>query len=327
MVVFANPFATAMPDRALSAISSITKGETLKFAEFDQNGDQALDFEEFYAMQPRQILDRFTADELRVWFDEADKDGSGTLCVNEFFLWSLKTVAGSEGKHALQIAFERFDTDKTGLLDAMEFEDLAKSLGFGAVAHSIFVMLDEDGSGFLSYKEVIDGLTNEANNDPKTKAMLTTLALTHVSAQSGSGEEAAGTRKKKIDTTGWVIRGHGMASVRTELQRLLKQSGARVADLIALFDEDCDPSSVTIDDGEFKRAMHEFGYRGPQTVLYDIFRSMDSDNSGEIGFDELCEFAWPSPETFCPLHIDLPCLFIPRFTNMGSAFESRTRNR
>ena len=51
--------------------------DTRTFTEFDIDGNQSLDFEEFYAMQPNVIRDRYTAEEIRQWFDSADLDGNG----------------------------------------------------------------------------------------------------------------------------------------------------------------------------------------------------------------------------------------------------------
>ena len=49
-----------------------------------RDGNAALDFEEFYAMQPRAITERFSTEQIRSWFDQADTDGNGTLDFEEF---------------------------------------------------------------------------------------------------------------------------------------------------------------------------------------------------------------------------------------------------
>ena len=98
-----------------------TQSHVLRFAEHDTDGNQELDFDEFYAMQPKHLLETFSTEQIRGWFDEADRDGSGTLCINEFFMWSLQDASAQFGSKALQSAFERYDRDNTGQLDAMEF--------------------------------------------------------------------------------------------------------------------------------------------------------------------------------------------------------------
>ena len=55
-----------------------------RFAETAELDDDAsLDFEEFLAMQPRQLRDMHSTSTIREWFDAADTDGSGRLSVNE----------------------------------------------------------------------------------------------------------------------------------------------------------------------------------------------------------------------------------------------------
>ena len=60
-----------------------------RFSEYDADGNQSLDWEEFYAMQPRRIRQEHSAAEIRKWFDAADSNGDGTMSINEFFAWSL----------------------------------------------------------------------------------------------------------------------------------------------------------------------------------------------------------------------------------------------
>jgi len=93
-----------------------------------------------------------------------------------------------------------------------------------------------------------------------------------------------------LQAASWRITGGDAASVRKQLQEQLAQSGAMVADLIKLFDDD-NNGELLIDDMEFHKAMKKrFGWRGMPWVLDEVFRSIDSDGSGEIGFDELFEF-------------------------------------
>ena len=117
-------------------------------------GNQQLDFEEFYAMQPRKIRDEYTTEQIREWFEAADLDGNGTLCINEFFRWSLLNASQKHGDAALQAAFRQYDKDTTGQLDALEFERVCRDMGFESVAYDIFASLDKDGSGTLNTKEV-----------------------------------------------------------------------------------------------------------------------------------------------------------------------------
>ena len=273
--------------RASRAVQHKTKTDILRFAEYDTDGNQKLDFEEFHAFQPRCILEKFSRDQLRVWFDSADKDGNGTLCLNEFFMWTLESASTAFGERALEMAFSKYDGDKSGYLNPLEFKGVCTTLGFGGQSNELFHALDTDGTGLLSYKELCGAFRSAVPSSSATKQMLSAMVLEAMAED----DKQDGGAKKLIDTSGWIIRSHTTAGVSMELRRLLQQSGALVGDLMPLFDTDANPLDISIDDMEFTRAMrNHFGYRGPQHVLTDVFRSMDTDDSGVIGFDELYEF-------------------------------------
>ena len=120
-------------------------------------------------MQPKAILDKFSPDDIRQWFEDADTDGNGELCINEFFMWSLKIASSQHGTRALEVAFEKYDKDRTGMLDAIEFGKVCEDLGFGSCANEIFQVLDNDDSGVLSYREIVAALTSQTPRDMNTK--------------------------------------------------------------------------------------------------------------------------------------------------------------
>lgn len=259
------------------------KEQMMRFAEVDRDGNQQLDFDEFLAMQPPNIHEHFTVADIRWWFNSADKDGDGTVSVNEFFTWSLRNASLKYGTSALEAAFRKYDKDGTGHLDGLEFSMAATEMGFGLVAEEIFRSLDNDGSGSVSYSELVKALMDSSNapKDPATKQMLSALMWTYNKPK----DEVAAT--KEIDTSGWVINGRDSTSVRAELQQLMKDSGAHVADLIRLFGG----SHASIDEDEFTQTMRtRLGFTGPLQILRDVFASIDADASGSVGFDELFEF-------------------------------------
>ena len=258
--------------------------DSMRFAEFDKNQDQQLDFDEFYEMQPKNIKEKFSVSDVRAWFNAADLDGSGTLSMEEYFKWSLGSAAQKHGSRALEAAFQKYDKDGTGRLDAIEFTLAAEEFGFGAVANDIFRKLDTDGSGTLTYKELVESFqVMGAPKDGETTRMLTALMWAYDDEMKREATES-------IDTSNWVIRGRDQEAVRTELRQLLIDSGGSVADIIYLFDEDKD-HSLSIEFIEFHRTMKtKLGYKGSMQVLDGVFRSMDDNSSGYIGFDELYEF-------------------------------------
>ena len=246
-------------------------------------GNQKLDFEEFLAMQPHRVRQQFAGEDIRRWFDAADANGDGVLSINEFFCWSLTNASRKHGSAALEEVFARYDKDNTGFLDSIEFTRAASEMGFGAMAHQIFRSLDNDGSGTLSYHELVRALADEVPVDPKTKQMLSAMVWSYDESTSVEHTDS-------LQTSHWAIRGLDAGSVRAELQDLLRQSGGHVADLIKLFDDDAG-TELTIDDMEFTKTMRTtFGYMGTKAVLDDVFNSLDTDGSGTIGFDELFEF-------------------------------------
>ena len=249
-------------------------------------------------MQPCILREKFAAADIRTWFDLADTNGDGTLSVNEFFTWSLGKAQQQVGGCALQAAFERYDRDGTGRLDSMEFATACADLGFGPMARDIFSTLDTDGSGTISYPELVTSLTAQVPDEPQVKGMLSAMVLL-----STSPRVARGDCNTQIDTSNWVITGSDAATVQTQLQDLLQQSGGLVADLLLFFDEDMKARGgsvhLAIDDGEFRRTMrNKLGFRGEPRVLTEIFEILDTDGSGRIGFDELCNGPKTKPWIF-----------------------------
>ena len=65
-------------------LQSDLQQDAMAFAEYDMDGNQKLDFEEFYAMLPRLMRERFTPSEIQQLFKAADANGDGEVSVNEF---------------------------------------------------------------------------------------------------------------------------------------------------------------------------------------------------------------------------------------------------
>jgi Ca2+-binding EF-hand superfamily protein len=269
------------------------RNSSRSFAEADADGNQHLDFEEFLAMQPRQVLEAHSNEELRQLFDAADVSGDGMLSIDEWFLFSLGQSAQEHGASTLEAVFEKYDRNRSGTLDSDEFESLCRNMGFGSESRKLFTVLDHDNSGSLSYRELAAALAAgdvSGRLSSVTKRRESTKVAAFVWAHDGSQRDS-GRERRSIDTSNWRLRGQTTEAIRDELRDLLQKCGGHIADLIRIFDTDEGDAALLIDDVEFYKAMRErLGYRGPTYVLRDVFRSLDSDGSGAIGFDELFEF-------------------------------------
>ena len=259
-----------------------------RFTDMDTDGNEKLDFEEFLAIIPSSIRSKHSTAEIRGWFDECDPNGDGVLSINEFFVWSLTDASRQFGSSALETAFKKYDTDKSGYLTSITFGNAARDMGFGAVAHDIFKALDTDGSGTLSYAELAEALPKAPPAESKAKHMLVALAWGRRELTSdGVSIPGASAIHQSVDTSSWVVQGKDAETVQAELRALIHQSGAHVVDVLQLFDDDRD-FSRRIDDVEFYKTMkNTFGYKGKLSVVRDVFRHLDKDGNGTIGFDEL----------------------------------------
>ena len=270
-------------DRKRRQLTSHVNAQANLFSEFDRDGSASLDFEEFYAMQPLAVRNNLTADQIQACFDAADANGNGSVSVDEFFVWAMSQAAAKYGITTIETAFRKYDKDGTGCLDAREFANVCRDMGFDSSSSNIFSCIDRNKSGAISFQEMQEeALTMTGEQGGDTKRFLITLVLANTKGESDES--------KKIDTTGWRINASTAEGVREQLQHLLRSSGAHVGDLVKLFDLDANQEQL-IDDMEFVKCMREtFGFRGSAYILVEVFKSLDTDRSGAIGFDELFEF-------------------------------------
>ena len=255
-----------------------------RFAEYDTDGNMELDFDEFYAMLPVSLRDEWAAADVRTWFDAADLDGNDTLSLHEFWLWSISSAAQHHGASTLEAVLERYDTDKTGALDAMQFDKMAYDTGLGAAAPEMLkVLCGRRGGKLPSHRELALRIQSRAAAVP-VEAMNLLTALVWQTSQGTSDEARA------LQARSWFVTGRDAASVLLSLRKQFRECGAPVADLVKLFDIDAD-TTMTIDLMEFYNALRSrFGFKGNIFIVEAVFKGLDTDGSGKIGFDELFEF-------------------------------------
>ena len=75
-----------------------------------------------------------------------------------------------------------------------------------------------------------------------------------------------------------------------KLQRMLAQEADRLQLLFRSWDED---GSGTVSKREWRKAIRSLGYRGPSSILDQIFDSIDRDRSGELEYAEIDQLVYP----------------------------------
>ena len=182
---------------------------------------------------------------LRHLFSVADADSSGYITMHEYFMFTL-TVASSCTGSGIEAVFRRYDKDGEGSLDAKEFTMACEDMGFGELGHEIFIELDGDESGSVSYAELMTLLRRrELTVTRPCKQFLTTLAFSGVQ-EGGGGEEGGGgggapdaaapSSKRALGmlaaiAPSWALVATDEEGLRLELAARLREAHAKVADL------------------------------------------------------------------------------------------------
>ena len=325
--------------RQTAGTTNMMREAALAFLEADENGDGVLDFKEFQVaihrlrsktrLPEEDAAERLKSDEtrqLRKLFEEIDHDKSGLIEADEYFIWSLD-VATRMGC-GLEAFFERYDTGGEGTLDAHEFSLAVEDLGFSATfAHDLFLELDDDNSGSISYTELTSTLKERLGSiSNESKKFLTTLsfegaakwdASQKMEASSGrsnrrlgdgtdgdghnddNGDDVAetslvGFRDSWVNTSTWkdTLVGPDAESLRRQLSSAMRSNSMRDSDLYNLLvmplvtGDPTQPLTRQV----FTIGMLRLGYSGPRKMLVSLYKRIDKDCSGIIGFSELREW-------------------------------------
>ena len=120
---------------------TLSRNAAIAFYRGDKNGDEKLDFDEFCSIAPESLRANASEHDLRLLFDSIDLDKNGSVTLDEFFVWTLSYVNDFMGA-GLESVFNRYDASNEGALDSREFAQAAEDMGFGPLAHELFVELD-----------------------------------------------------------------------------------------------------------------------------------------------------------------------------------------
>lgn len=297
--------------------TNIAREASLAFYEADANQDGSLDFEEFKDAVKRMrrmdvtkdankggtVLDDRDEAQLFELFNSIDVDGSGTLTQDEYFLWAL-SVACEQGC-GLEPIFRKYDTSGEGQLDASEFALAIEDLGFsGTFAQDLFIELDDDNSGSVSYKELTTTIKHKLSAiSEQSKKLLTTLAFSEAKAwdeaevtdiNGHSHGFTASSLEKRIAAENWgsKLKGPDGNSFRKQLHDLLQGSALRDSDLYNMLVcplvkyEGSRPLTKEV----FVEGCRRLGYTGATGMLLSLYKRLDTDRSGVVGFSEIREW-------------------------------------
>ena len=200
---------------------------------------------------------------------------SGTIETDEYFVWALGMACQNGG--GLEAVFKKYDSDGAGLLDLIEFSLAVEDLGFSATfASDIFLALDEDNSGFITYAEILTMLRARAgvvsNSTKKILASIAFQGVDRAEPRDALGEDAI----KAIDTSSWKLVGPDEESLRKQIHHELVRCSLRDADLYALLTTHM--GGAGSDDGEPLMTMFAFCC-SPCVSLATIWHKVSSDRS------------------------------------------------
>ena len=239
------------------------------FKGWDESGDGSLDKEELGELMSALGGMDLSAPELDKLFASFDVDASGTITFKELTTKLRKEVpieqlmnalAEPEANGTLAKLFKsKWDANGDGLLDIDEFREVLKELGVNlpdgdTTLRDLFGMLDEDGSGSISIRELQNSLR-----------------------WVRSCEKCMELRNEAFSFDGTL-------SIQAQVRRALAVNSVRVMDLFREFDENGDG---VLSQQEFTRAMPLLGIHAPKKEVEELYHSIDTDRDGYITFREL----------------------------------------
>ena len=254
---------------------SMARNNATAFLEADANGDGLLSFSEFLTSFPLGVRETYSEADLRSAFDSLDVDGSGTISFDEFFLYTL-AIADTSGAGLIAI-FERYDTSGEGQLDAQEFEMAVEDMGYGGFGHELFLELDVDGSGHVSYGEILNLLKSRTDRISFTnKRVITAMAFN---------------KGVDLDVSQWDWTASNTHAMRRELLNKLMMSSARVTDLYEYLTNARNGNNTNaLNRALFVRGLLLAGFAGDPSVLHQVFDEIDIDRSDVVGVKELYDW-------------------------------------
>ena len=279
-----------LPDEEEERFESGMRNNAMEFLDADEDDSGALDFDEFCAMTRKREADdtqrgdhsEISLKELRRRFNEIDVNRSGSIDRSEFIRFSLMDALSRSRKRVLDLLHE-WDDNGDRLVDKLEFRRALRALGFSFCSDhdidAVFGSMDEDGSGQLDYRELVNALRPSTVAQNKFKL-----------------RRNAGGRKGNFVGT-FTLSATSEMSVVRQLKAAMMANRARVLDLFREWDEDGDG---LVDRAEFRKAVRALGFSAARADVDDLFAEFDRDGSGVIEYSELSKLLREQPTGLAP---------------------------
>jgi hypothetical protein len=282
----------------------VARDAAISFINGDGDGSGELSYAEFLQIMPARMREseedlasmREVFRAIRV--DNNDKDGG--ISMKDFFIFTL--YLANDAGSGLEVLFRTYDLRGTGVLDSHEFALAVEDMGFGGISHDLFLALDQDGSGEVSYIELLHVLRSRSTDALNRAKRIFSMMATETGLSSGSSSPASGSRGSPSKATGvatdlkvdeWKLTAVDAGQLLQQVQRRLAQQGWRASDLYRWMVTDRhDPAANlgSLSRKAFVGSMLSAGFQGEEEVLHHVFDRIDEDRSNAVGLVELS--AW-----------------------------------
>eukprot|EP00386_Alphamonas_edax_P015715 GDKI01047994.1.p1 GENE.GDKI01047994.1~~GDKI01047994.1.p1 ORF type:complete len:163 (+),score=71.32 GDKI01047994.1:112-600(+) len=134
------------------------------FESFDRSGDGKLSLQEMEAAM-KKVCDSIPENEIKLLIDDLDENGDNEVDYSEFYTIMRKKLLGLENEDDILQAFSLIDKDKNGFISPAELRHLLTNIGRNPLtqeeADELIQMADTDGDGLINYNEFFKSLMGD----------------------------------------------------------------------------------------------------------------------------------------------------------------------